>query len=48
MVFIVAARFYTKKHEWVSVNDNIGTVGISNYAQVYSFTFFIKFMQNCN
>uniref|UniRef100_A0A2A4JPE5 Glycine cleavage system H protein n=1 Tax=Heliothis virescens TaxID=7102 RepID=A0A2A4JPE5_HELVI len=27
------ARFYTKKHEWVSVSDNIGTVGISNYAQ---------------
>ncbi|XP_075991189.1 glycine cleavage system H protein-like [Anticarsia gemmatalis] len=26
-------RFYTKKHEWVSVTDNIGTVGISNYAQ---------------
>ncbi|CAH0578345.1 unnamed protein product [Chrysodeixis includens] len=26
-------RFYTKKHEWVSVNDNIGTVGISTYAQ---------------
>ncbi|XP_060809610.1 glycine cleavage system H protein, mitochondrial [Amyelois transitella] len=27
------ARFYTKKHEWVTVTDNIGTVGISNYAQ---------------
>lgn len=27
-------RLYTKKHEWVSVNENIGTVGISNYAQV--------------
>lgn len=26
-------RFYTKKHEWVSVNDNIGTIGISTYAQ---------------
>ncbi|KAJ0183586.1 hypothetical protein K1T71_000009 [Dendrolimus kikuchii] len=26
-------RFYTKKHEWVSVKDNIGTVGISNFAQ---------------
>ncbi|CAG9782176.1 unnamed protein product [Diatraea saccharalis] len=26
-------RFFTKKHEWVSVNDNIGTVGISSYAQ---------------
>ncbi|KAM3968699.1 glycine cleavage system H protein [Aphomia sociella] len=27
------ARFFTKKHEWVSINDNIGTVGISSYAQ---------------
>ncbi|KAJ8737269.1 hypothetical protein PYW07_000540 [Mythimna separata] len=26
-------RFYTKKHEWVSVKDNVGTVGISSYAQ---------------
>ncbi|XP_053624435.1 glycine cleavage system H protein, mitochondrial-like [Plodia interpunctella] len=27
------ARFYTKKHEWVSVNNDVGTVGISSYAQ---------------
>ncbi|KAL0852455.1 hypothetical protein ABMA28_000629 [Loxostege sticticalis] len=26
-------RYYTKKHEWVSVSENIGTVGISSYAQ---------------
>ncbi|KAJ2954556.1 hypothetical protein O0L34_g2840 [Tuta absoluta] len=26
-------RYFTKKHEWVSVNDSIGTVGISEYAQ---------------
>jgi glycine cleavage system H lipoate-binding protein len=26
-------RFYTKKHEWVSVVDDLGTVGISNHAQ---------------
>jgi glycine cleavage system H protein len=25
--------FYTKDHEWVSVDDNIATVGISEYAQ---------------
>ncbi len=24
---------YTKEHEWVSVNDNIATVGITDYAQ---------------
>uniref|UniRef100_A0A0N5BVS5 Glycine cleavage system H protein n=1 Tax=Strongyloides papillosus TaxID=174720 RepID=A0A0N5BVS5_STREA len=26
-------RFYTKKHEWVVINKEIGTVGISDYAQ---------------
>ncbi|XP_026327316.1 uncharacterized protein LOC113235660 [Hyposmocoma kahamanoa] len=26
-------RLYTKKHEWVSVSNDIGTIGISNYAQ---------------
>ena len=24
---------YTKEHEWVSIEDNIATMGISNYAQ---------------
>ncbi|MFA4923272.1 MAG: glycine cleavage system protein GcvH [Ignavibacteriaceae bacterium] len=24
---------YTKEHEWISINDNIGTVGITDYAQ---------------
>ncbi|GLV33705.1 pumpless [Carabus blaptoides fortunei] len=28
-----ADRRYTDKHEWVEVNGNIGTVGISRYAQ---------------
>jgi glycine cleavage system H protein len=26
-------RKFTKKHEWVAVEGNVGTVGISNYAQ---------------
>lgn len=26
-------RWYTDKHEWITVDGNIGTVGISNYAQ---------------
>uniref|UniRef100_A0A0K0F7B6 Glycine cleavage system H protein n=1 Tax=Strongyloides venezuelensis TaxID=75913 RepID=A0A0K0F7B6_STRVS len=26
-------KFYTKKHEWVLVNKEIGTVGVSEYAQ---------------
>lgn len=29
----VLGRKYTNKHEWVMVEGNIGTVGISNYAQ---------------
>lgn len=29
-----AALKFTDKHEWVRVDGGIGTVGISNYAQV--------------
>lgn len=29
----VLDRFFTQKHEWVSVKDKIGTVGISSFAQ---------------
>lgn len=29
-----AALKFTDKHEWVRVEGGIGTVGISNYAQV--------------
>ncbi|XP_057333953.1 glycine cleavage system H protein [Microplitis mediator] len=29
----LAERWYTDKHEWIELNNNIGTVGISNYAQ---------------
>ncbi|MEE2704574.1 MAG: glycine cleavage system protein GcvH [Pseudomonadota bacterium] len=25
--------FYTKEHEWVTVKDNLATVGITNFAQ---------------
>ncbi|XP_076062586.1 glycine cleavage system H protein, mitochondrial [Oratosquilla oratoria] len=28
-----SARKYTEKHEWVLVDGNIGTIGITNYAQ---------------
>ena len=27
------ARLFSDKHEWVEVNGEVGTVGISNYAQ---------------
>lgn len=28
-----AVRKYTDKHEWISVSDNVGTIGITDYAQ---------------
>lgn len=31
--YIILERKFTKKHEWVQVEGNIGTIGISNYAQ---------------
>ena len=30
---IVDHYFYTKEHEWISIEDKIGTVGITDYAQ---------------
>jgi hypothetical protein len=32
---------FTEKHEWIRVNENVGTVGITNYAQVCCFFIFI-------
>lgn len=30
---ILAQRLYSEKHEWVTIEDGIGVVGVSNYAQ---------------
>jgi len=30
---LLAERKYTKKHEWISVENGIGTVGVTDYAQ---------------
>ena len=30
---IIEHYFYTKEHEWICLEDNIGTVGITDYAQ---------------
>ncbi|KAL8194773.1 UNVERIFIED_CONTAM: hypothetical protein K2H54_047681 [Gekko kuhli] len=30
---LLAARRFTDKHEWIAVDNSIGTVGISNFAQ---------------
>lgn len=38
-IVIAAALKFTDKHEWVRVEGGIGTVGISNYAQVGSFIY---------
>jgi glycine cleavage system H protein len=27
------STFYTKNHEWIKIEDNKGTIGITNYAQ---------------
>ncbi len=27
------SRYFSKDHEWIEVSDNVGTVGISDYAQ---------------
>ncbi|XP_041376915.1 glycine cleavage system H protein-like [Gigantopelta aegis] len=32
-VKVLADRYYTDKHEWISVDGNTGRVGISDYAQ---------------
>ncbi|KAM6430443.1 glycine cleavage system H protein, mitochondrial [Liasis olivaceus] len=30
---LLAARRFTDKHEWISVENGVGTIGISNFAQ---------------
>lgn len=30
---VIGHYFYTKEHEWVNIEDNIATIGISAYAQ---------------
>ena len=30
---IIEHYLYTKEHEWINIEDNIGTVGITDYAQ---------------
>jgi len=32
-MIIPANLYYTKDHEWVNVNNNIATIGITHYAQ---------------
>lgn len=31
--YLRADRLYTERHEWITIDGKIGTVGISNYAQ---------------
>lgn len=33
-LFFILERKYTDKHEWVQIDGKIGTIGISQYAQV--------------
>lgn len=39
MLCYLAALKFTDKHEWIRVEDGIGTVGISSFAQVSISTF---------
>jgi len=34
LILVFLDRLFTDKHEWVLVDGKIGTVGISDYAQV--------------
>ena len=35
-------RKFTKKHEWISVDSGVGTIGVSDYAQVGYYSVIIK------
>ena len=37
---LVLDRLYTDKHEWITIDGKIGTVGASNYAQVRAYDMF--------
>jgi len=30
---VIEHYYYTKEHEWINLEDNIGTIGITEYAQ---------------
>ena len=34
---------FTDKHEWIRLDGNVGTVGITDYAQVFRMNFTTKF-----
>lgn len=38
----ILVRLFTDKHEWVEVDNTIGTVGISEYAQVRKLQYFCQ------
>ena len=37
MILYFSVKYFTEKHEWVEVNGDIGTIGISDFAQVILF-----------
>lgn len=47
MLCYLAALKFTDKHEWIRVEDGIGTVGISNFAQVSSPPLRVHFTDRC-
>lgn len=47
MLCYLAALKFTDKHEWIRVEDGIGTVGISNFAQVSIPPLRVHFTDRC-
>ena len=42
LCLLISAKYFTEKHEWVDVEGDVGTVGISDYAQVRVGVIFVK------
>ena len=43
MILYFSVKYFTEKHEWVEVNGDIGTIGISDFAQVILLESFLDY-----
>jgi len=37
LFYVFVERYFTEKHEWVDVDNSMGKIGITDYAQVIVF-----------
>ena len=44
---LLSVRKFTDKHEWITTENGIGTVGISNFAQVLDCLEILKTVFSC-